>query len=54
MFNADSAKIEGEGAYESEHLNMWWSLFSKHCLPSLNEETVSFDLQTIIFKLNLS
>jgi len=44
-YNTDNASVEGEGVYEGEHLNLWWSLFSKHCLPSLDEETVRVNLK---------
>lgn len=38
-FNLDTKSVEGNGPYESEHLNNWWSMFSNQCLPTLDEQT---------------
>ena len=41
-FNLDTNSIEGNGTpYESHQLSQWWSVFTRDCLPYIDEETVS-------------
>lgn len=44
VYNRDNSNVESFGACENEHLDIWWTLFSKYCLPNLNEETVRNNL----------
>lgn len=44
-YNCDSNRVEGQGPYESEHLNQWWSLFSTQLLSTLDDHTRNVHLR---------
>lgn len=47
-FNLDTNSIEGNGTpYESHQLSQWWSVFTRDCLPYIDEETVRSTLKII-------
>lgn len=38
-YDLDANRVEGQGPYESEHLNQWWSIFGKQLLFTLDDYT---------------
>lgn len=46
-FNFNSNTVEGQSAYEGEHLNRWWSVFAHQCLSSIDSQTQSTHLKLI-------
>ncbi len=40
-YNLDNNTVESNNVqYEGQHVNEWWAVFSKFCLPLLDDETV--------------